>query len=201
MKKWLMFIIIALALIGAASAASSLLSDVPEGKWYSDAVKSLVGKGVISGYPDGTFKPARTATRAEIAVMLDRLSASIESGIDEKKIPLCVENWVRQETQEFVPGEVLIGFPIDKDSFGTHKKDYGLLTNDEILKILHEYGLRVPEEKITAMGGNIAVDGTTVVSVPKGKEFEWICRLSQDNRTIYAEPNFIGYAEGESDEE
>lgn len=40
-------------------------SDVPAGKWYETAVKTLASKGVITGYTDGTFKPTKSVTRAE----------------------------------------------------------------------------------------------------------------------------------------
>ena len=39
-------------------------SDVPAGKWYETAVKTLASKGVITGYTDGTFKPTKSVTRA-----------------------------------------------------------------------------------------------------------------------------------------
>ena len=39
-------------------------SDVKETDWYAEAVETLAGLGVISGYEDGTFKPTRQITRA-----------------------------------------------------------------------------------------------------------------------------------------
>lgn len=38
--------------------------------WAADSVKWSVGNGIIKGYPDGTFRPADTATRAEWAQIL-----------------------------------------------------------------------------------------------------------------------------------
>ena len=42
-------------------------SDVPADKWYNNAVSTLSRLGVISGYPDGTFRPDASITRAEFA--------------------------------------------------------------------------------------------------------------------------------------
>jgi len=42
------------------------------GAWAEDAVKALVANKLISGYPDGSFKPANSITRAEAVVILDR---------------------------------------------------------------------------------------------------------------------------------
>lgn len=45
-------------------------SDVPTNYRYYDAVQSLVARGIINGYEDGTFKPEATITRAEFAKMV-----------------------------------------------------------------------------------------------------------------------------------
>ena len=42
-------------------------SDVTADKWYNNAVSTLSRLGVISGYPDGTFRPDASITRAEFA--------------------------------------------------------------------------------------------------------------------------------------
>lgn len=63
-----------------AFAAVKLFSDVPSNTWYSEAVASLADKGIIAGYPDGTFGPTKNVNRAELAVMLDRLIEYIETG-------------------------------------------------------------------------------------------------------------------------
>lgn len=44
-------------------------SDI-SGYWAESAIKQAVSMGIVSGYPDGTFKPKATVTRAEFAVML-----------------------------------------------------------------------------------------------------------------------------------
>ena len=40
------------------------------GHWALNSVGTLVAKGVLGGYPDGTFKPENNVTRAEFAKML-----------------------------------------------------------------------------------------------------------------------------------
>ncbi|MDH7577579.1 MAG: S-layer homology domain-containing protein [Bacillota bacterium] len=42
------------------------------GHWAAGAITDLLARGVVKGYPDGTFKPDRTVTRAEFAVLLAR---------------------------------------------------------------------------------------------------------------------------------
>ncbi len=65
--------ILALALVFAMAftfTAGAAFADVAEiGKDYVDDVNMLVELGVISGYPDGSFKPQANITRAEFAKM------------------------------------------------------------------------------------------------------------------------------------
>jgi hypothetical protein len=44
--------------------------DVPENTEYYGAVEYMVGKGVIQGYPDGSFKPDKPINRAEALKVL-----------------------------------------------------------------------------------------------------------------------------------
>lgn len=48
-------------------------SDVAVGASAETAIATLSGKGIISGYPDGTFRPDATITRAEFATIVARL--------------------------------------------------------------------------------------------------------------------------------
>ncbi|UKS26587.1 S-layer homology domain-containing protein [Paenibacillus sp. HWE-109] len=45
------------------------LSDIA-GHWAEANIKQAVSSGIVSGYPEGTFEPNHTVTRAEFAVML-----------------------------------------------------------------------------------------------------------------------------------
>ncbi|WP_322906311.1 S-layer homology domain-containing protein [Paenibacillus campi] len=55
----------------------------------SNTSATITGNGYIQGYPNGTFRPEQKVTRAELAMMLDRLigSQNRTAGIDFKDIP------------------------------------------------------------------------------------------------------------------
>jgi len=44
--------------------------DVPQGFWAKAPIELLGTAGLVSGYPDGTFRPERTLTRAELATLI-----------------------------------------------------------------------------------------------------------------------------------
>ena len=48
-------------------------SDVSDTAWYAAAVSTLSKMGVISGYPDGTFRPNDYITRAQAMTMINRV--------------------------------------------------------------------------------------------------------------------------------
>lgn len=56
--------------ISVSSNATLNFSDTRNGVWYTGPVAALVERGVINGFPNGTFRPHATITRAEFAAMV-----------------------------------------------------------------------------------------------------------------------------------
>ncbi len=54
------------------------MRDVPPGHWAYQSIEQLVQMGIIEGYPDGTFRPNRTMTRAEFAQAIARAYRNID---------------------------------------------------------------------------------------------------------------------------
>lgn len=70
-----------LAMSAAATAAVSCFTDVDPGDWFFSYVCEAADAGIVTGYPDGTFDPDGTITRAEAAVIATRhLEESISHG-------------------------------------------------------------------------------------------------------------------------
>lgn len=49
------------------------MKDDITGHWAEQSIRRVIGHGFLKGYPDGTFRPEQPVTRAELAVILDRL--------------------------------------------------------------------------------------------------------------------------------
>ena len=45
-------------------------SDLDQSAWYQTYIKQLYNRGIINGYPDGTFKPANNVNYAEACKMI-----------------------------------------------------------------------------------------------------------------------------------
>jgi hypothetical protein len=68
--------------VGAQPVA---FKDVPSGHWVSEPLALAVSWGLVSGYPDGTFRGQEPLTRAALAVVLARLVEKLGGG---KEVPL-----------------------------------------------------------------------------------------------------------------
>ncbi|MBR0599190.1 S-layer homology domain-containing protein [Sinanaerobacter chloroacetimidivorans] len=55
------------------------------GSLYEEAVKTLIGKGVVSCYEDGTFRPEKTLNRAEACLLIVKCINPSESAIRAEK--------------------------------------------------------------------------------------------------------------------
>lgn len=55
----------------STAIAQSRFSDIG-GNWSQSCITQLAGQGIISGYPDGTFRPNASVTRAEFAAMINK---------------------------------------------------------------------------------------------------------------------------------
>ncbi len=55
-----------------APAVPTSFSDVSVSCWAYNAIESLSGLGCVSGYPDGSFRPNASVTRAEFVSILDK---------------------------------------------------------------------------------------------------------------------------------
>lgn len=85
-----------------------------DGHWAQDTIQELVYKGIISGYPDHTFKPDNPITRAECAAIIvkalnykDGDEAVLNSFKDSADIP----QWARQALAAALKAGLLKGYP------------------------------------------------------------------------------------------
>lgn len=80
MKKILALVaVIALVAFAApAFAAANPFMDVPMNHWAYDAIGQLAARGVLSGYPDGTYKGNQPMTRYEVASSVARALAVVD---------------------------------------------------------------------------------------------------------------------------
>jgi len=79
MRQFAMAVATVLVFAMISPAFAQPFADTPTNHWAYDAIAELAAKGLVEGYPDGTFKGDRAMTRYEMAMVVARLLARIES--------------------------------------------------------------------------------------------------------------------------
>jgi len=84
MKKRLVTLLAGLLTVLSLGFGLAQFSDVPAGHWAKEAVESLAAKGIIVGFPDGTFRGNEPITRYQAALIIYRLLQQIEEELKAK---------------------------------------------------------------------------------------------------------------------
>ncbi len=78
-----------------------------EDSWAKNSITTLYNYGVLSGYEDNTFRPNRTATRAEFVSLVNRLIQRPEGYLKDKTYPdLKPEHWAYNDMMNASNGGV-----------------------------------------------------------------------------------------------
>src|SRR3989339_203522 len=74
--------------------------DVPQSYWAKRPIEGSSTVGLVEGYPDGTFKPERTLSRAELATLLARYDRLPLEKVEQKPFSdVAVDNWAAKYVQ------------------------------------------------------------------------------------------------------
>ncbi|MEG4998516.1 S-layer homology domain-containing protein [Microcoleus sp. B4-D4] len=98
----------------AQQQAKSTFPDVPQNYWARPFIKSLAEKDIVTGYPNGMFKPKQNVDRDEFAAMIrqafDKAKIrNIPSGSSFKDVPQ--GNWAAPPVQEAYETGFMKDFP------------------------------------------------------------------------------------------
>jgi N-acetylmuramoyl-L-alanine amidase len=108
-------------------------------------ISFLVKEGIITGYPDGTFRPKDTVTRAEAVVMLGRAQKKDITSIDSSNLPfsdVSKKHFAREYIQYAVNDGIVKGFPDN-----TYKPDEGLTRGDMAMILMDAFDFSTSNAK------------------------------------------------------
>ena len=105
--------------------------DVLDGQWYTKYVVTAADKGIISGHPDGTFRPANTVNTAEFLKMLS-LTFGLQLNLSYSYFDVSSQDWFAPyagiaETYDLFPGRSAYLNPSDS------------LTREEVAIAIYQY--------------------------------------------------------------
>lgn len=120
MRKLIAALVLASAAI-VASHAQAPFADVPKDHWAYEAVNTLAQRGIVIGYPDGTFGGKRGMTRYEFAVAIGRMLPQVEQAIKEQVASAAPKAVPAPDTSNLATKDELKGL-LTKEDFETISK-------------------------------------------------------------------------------
>lgn len=112
-------------------------SDVTRADWYNTAVSTLSSMGIITGYPDGTFRPNAAITRAEFAAIAARFDNDGDK--TAAKFSDIASHWAKDEISIAYNNGWITGYP--DGTFGPQRD----ITRAETMTLVNRVLNRQPE--------------------------------------------------------
>lgn len=112
-------------------------SDVAATSWYNTAVSTLSSMGIITGYPDGTFRPNAAITRAEFAAIAARFDSNGDK--TTAKFSDIATHWAKDEISIAYNNGWINGYP--NGTFGPQRD----ITRAETMTLVNRVLNRQPE--------------------------------------------------------
>jgi hypothetical protein len=129
------------------------LTDI-KSHWAEKNIKQMVAAGTVGGYPDGTFKPNNTITRAEFATMLVKAFKLENEG--GKIFADTANHWAKDYIARATVTGIVSGY--DANTFGPNN----LITREQMAVMIAKAA------KLTnAVEGNVFTDGTQIADWAK----------------------------------
>ena len=134
--KRISMLLVAIMVLSTVVASANPFSDVPFSHWAYDAVNKLAAKGILQGYPDGTYKGKQTVTRYALAMVTAKMIANVEqmleSGIGTNLVTKSDLQTLEKLTVEFADELALLGVKVTalEDDMQVVKEDVSMLKRD-----------------------------------------------------------------------
>ena len=112
-------------------------SDAAATSWYNTAVSTLSSMGIITGYPDGTFRPNAAITRAEFAAIAARFDSNGDK--TTAKFSDIATHWAKDEISIAYNNGWITGYP--NGTFGPQRD----ITRAETMTLVNRVLNRQPE--------------------------------------------------------
>lgn len=98
-------------IIGSTSAIyADGFKDLQNAKWAEASIQKMVEKGYVGGFPDGTFRPSASISRAEFMAIINKMNNFTEEADVEFK-DVSKSHWAYNEIRKAVKAGYASGFP------------------------------------------------------------------------------------------
>ncbi len=119
-------------------ATANDFSDVTAGSWFNNAVSTCANAGLLTGYPDGTFKPNQSITRAEFAAVAARFLSDEYTGENVGDFSDTKGHWAAKEIRRAAEAGWVTG---SNNGFRPNDK----INRAEVMTIVNRMLDRIPD--------------------------------------------------------
>ncbi|MBU7005797.1 Ig-like domain-containing protein [Phosphitispora fastidiosa] len=118
--------------VPGAAGPGAPFSDVSNNHWAVNEIVYLHNMGIVSGFPDQTFRPQKQITRGELAVMMAKLLQLDTDSTQDKQTfrDVSKQHWGHKEIEAATQAGVMIGY-----GNGLFKPDV-LIKREELVKVI-----------------------------------------------------------------
>lgn len=129
MKKWISLMTLVFVIFSSVSYGANF-SDLNQYDWAETAIQNMQLNGFVNGYPDGTFKPGGSITRAEFVTIVNKMNGFSEEA-PLSFSDLSSKHWAYKEISKAVAAGYIKGY-----TDGTFKPDANI-TREQVAMMLN----------------------------------------------------------------
>ncbi|QHV00924.1 S-layer homology domain-containing protein [Synechocystis sp. CACIAM 05] len=145
--------------------------DVPANYWAAPAISAVNNSGLVTGFPDGSFRPEENITRAQALVILAKAlgnkTNADPNGLNPYSDRQAVPQWAMDSVARAANGGIIVNFPdanqINPNSLAT-RGEVAALVYQTLVKLGNgnfapiNIGTNTPSAPITPVVTNLAIE-------------------------------------------
>lgn len=109
-KKRILGFTLAMIMGSTSAIYADSFKDLDKAKWAEPSIQKMVEKGYVGGFPDGTFRPSASISRAEFMAIINKMNNFTEEADVEFK-DVSKSHWAYSEIRKAVKAGYASGFP------------------------------------------------------------------------------------------
>jgi S-layer homology domain len=137
------------ALKPAVPGSPIAFSDVPAGAPVAAYIAALSAKGIVSGFPDGTYKPEQPVTRAEYAVQLQKAFTNPDQLAPKPFADVPQGYWAATAIDKVVKSDFMSGYSEDQ----SFRPDQRITRTEAIVAMVRGLGIQEPPNSDALLQG------------------------------------------------
>ncbi|HHT49431.1 MAG TPA: S-layer homology domain-containing protein [Firmicutes bacterium] len=107
--RFILYSLLLLIFLFVTPVVQGMPADI-KGHWAEESVKSLIEEEILNGYPDGSFRPDQSITRAELAKTL-AVAYGLKGSNQNVQFPDTDQHWAEEYIAALNEAKIITGYP------------------------------------------------------------------------------------------